>query len=112
MTDTANPNPGSEATNSQAQPNAAAESKRNPRKKPDMPPELDGLLKELAADTSGGGTGTLARLERRVNALEAAFADIVGRHENSLRDRSAQLTAVEHNVLALRNWIDQSDKRH
>jgi localization factor PodJL len=112
-TDTTNPNSQSgEAPNSQPEANAAAENKRGVKKKPELPPELDSLMKELAGDTSSGGASTIGRLERRVNVLEAAFADIVQRHESSLRDRSAQLAAVEQNVSALRNRIDEAHKVH
>src|SRR4051812_27555684 len=110
-TEPTNPNPqSSEASNSQSDANASADSKRGTRKKVDMPHELDQLMKELAGDTGSGGANNITRLERRVSVLETAFADIVERHESALRDRSAQLAAVEQNVLALRNRIEQSHK--
>jgi localization factor PodJL len=109
-TDSTTPNQDGEGQN---QPGAhAADPKRAVRKKPELPPELDGLLKELAADTSAAGTSTLGRLERRMNILESSFAEMAQKHESALRDRSKQLAVVEQNVLALRNWIDQIDKHH
>ena len=110
-TDTPNPQTG-EASNAQPDGKASADSKPGLRKKAEMPPELDQLMQELAGDTSSGGAGTLGRLERRVNMLETAFADIVQRHEGSLRDRSAQVAALEENLRALANRFDQSHKDH
>ena len=112
-TDTANPNPQSGGTsNSEQDANAPPDAKRAARKKAELPPELDQLMKELAGDTSSSGASTLGRLERRVSMLETAFADIVQRHESSLRDRGAQLAAVEESVLALRNRMDESHKNY
>ena len=101
-----------EALNAQSDARASTESKRGLRKKAEMPPELDQLMKELAGDTSAGGASTIGRLERRVGVLEAAFADIVERHEISIRDRGAQLAAVEENVRALGNRIEASHRDH
>src|SRR5215467_2666455 len=106
-TDTPNGQTG-EASNAQSDAKASAESKRGLRKKPEMPPELDQLMKELAGDTSAAGASNITRLERRVSVLEAAFADIVERHESSIRDRGAQIASVEENVRALANRFDQS----
>jgi localization factor PodJL len=110
-TDTPNPQTG-EASNAQPEGKVSEDSKPGLRKNAEMPPELDQLMQELAGDTSSGGASTLGRLERRVNMLETAFADIVQRHESSLRDRSAKLAAVEESVAALRKRLDESHKDH
>jgi len=89
-----------------------AEAKRSLRKKAEMPPELDRLMQDLASDSGANGAGTLARVERRLGILEAAFADIVERHESSLRDRSAQLAGVQENLLALNNRFDEAGELH
>jgi TPR repeat protein len=81
------------------------------KKKSAMPPPLDEVLGEVAPETSNSGGG-IGRLERRVGVLEAAFADVVERHENSLRDRLASLSAVEETVLALCGRMEKSEKHN
>jgi TPR repeat protein len=63
-----------------------------------------------AADVSGDG---LANLERRLALLESSvsnIADIVERHEISLREREDALASVGNSVIALCKRIDESEK--
>ena len=50
-----------------------------------------------------GAVTSLDRLERRIAVLEKAFADIVERHENSLRDRGSAFADVEAELLVERD---------
>ena len=54
----------------------------------------------------------LDRLERRIAVLEKAFADIVERHENSLRDRGSAFAAVDESVVGMRRRLEASEQRY
>ena len=81
------------------------------RKKTPLSAPLEQVMKEVAPDASNT-SGSFARVERRIVMLEKAFADIVERHEKSLRERVGVVSAIEENLLGLRNRLDQSEKRH
>ena len=90
---------------------AREDSKAVLRKRSVMPPPLDRVMKEVAPDPANDAGGA-ARMERRLGILEKAFADIVERHEKSLRERAGALAAVEESVLAVRNRLEQSENHH
>jgi hypothetical protein len=71
---------------------------------------LEQVMKEVAPNPDGG-QGTMARLERRIHVLEKAFADIVERHEKSLRERSGAVSSVEESVTALNGRFDDFGKQ-
>ena len=66
-------------------------------------------MKEVAPDSAAAGMG---RVDRRITMLEKAFAEVVERHEKSLRERVGALSALEESLHALRNRVDQSEKHH
>jgi localization factor PodJL len=90
-------------------PLVAAEEPNKAKKKGAPAAALDQVMKDVTLDTANI-PGAMARMERRLGILEKAFADIVERHETSLREREAVLSAVGEDVLALRNHVDQSEK--
>ena len=49
---------------------------------------------------------------RRIAVLEKAFADIVERHENSLRDRGSAFAAVDESVVGMRRRLEASEQRY
>ena len=75
-----------------------------------MPAPLEQVMKEVAPDASNAGG--LGRVERRITMLEKAFAEVVERHEKSLRERIGAMSTLEENLLVLRNRLDQSEKHH
>ena len=89
---------------------------RNPvRKKGDMPAARDKRMKDAGSDASDGAGDAMASLERRLDILEKALADIanvVERQEIVLREREDALASVAQSVLALRSRMDQSEKHH
>jgi len=60
------------------------------------------------AENAGAG-GTITNLEQRIQMLENAFADIVERHEKSLRERSGMVSWVEQSVNTLRQRLEGSE---
>jgi localization factor PodJL len=78
-----------------------------------MSAPLEQVMKEVAPepDKDGVVTGAVARLERRVQVMEKAFADIVERHERSLRERTGSFTAIEESMGAVLSRMDASDKQ-
>jgi len=113
-TDTANPDPsGNETapTDSEKAMLVARDDAKSIRRKTSLSAPLEQVMKEVAPDASSPG-GSMARVERRITMLEKAFADIVERHEKSLRERVGVVSAIEENLLGLRSRIDQSEKRH
>src|SRR5258708_4159981 len=95
-------------------PRTMREQLKNPsRKKIATRAVSDERTKEIASDANGGeATG---RLERRLSALEksiTSIADVVERHEITLREREDALASVGQSVIALRSQIEQSEKQH
>jgi TPR repeat protein len=89
---------------------AARDDVKSIRRKPTMPGPLEQVMKEVAPDASNAGS--IGRVERRITMLEKAFAEVVERHEKSLRERVSAVSALEENLLVLRNRLDQSEKHH
>src|SRR5260221_12677899 len=113
-TDTANPDSSGDEnalTDSEKAMFVARDDAKSIRKKTSLSAPLEQVMKEVAPDASGTGS-SIARVERRITMLEKAFADIVERHEKSLRERVGVVSAIEENLLGLRNRIDHSEKRH
>jgi localization factor PodJL len=93
---------------------AQGQPRENMRKKAVLSAPLEQVMKEVAPepDKDGVVTGALARLERRVQVMEKAFADVVERHERSLRERSGSLASIEESIGAVLSRMDASDKQH
>jgi localization factor PodJL len=85
---------------------------RSVRKKAVMPAPLEAIMRDVVPDAATAPTGTMARLERRVYVLERAFADIVERHEKSIRERTSSVTAVEESLGALSRRFDEVHTEH
>ncbi|HMI97473.1 MAG TPA: tetratricopeptide repeat protein [Micropepsaceae bacterium] len=112
-TDTAHPDSSGDElaqSNSDKAMLAARDDAKSIRKKPTMPAPLEQVMKEVAPDASNAGS--IGRVERRIMMLEKAFAEVVERHEKSLRERVGAVSTLEENLLVLRNRLDQSEKHH
>ncbi len=108
--DTANPDSsGDETAQTQSQSDkamlAARDDVRSIRKKPSMPAPLEQVMKEVAPAPDPSNAGSIGRVERRIMMLEKAFSEVVERHEKSLRDRVGAVSALEENLLVLRNRL-------
>ena len=79
---------------------------------PAMPAPLHQLMKDVVSDPANAAPAPMPRIERRFITLEKAFADIVERHETSLRERLATLSSVEESVVGLRGRMEQFEARH
>ena len=90
---------------------AARDDSKSIRKKVAMSAPLEQVMKEVAPEAANAGGG-MGRVERRITMLEKAFAEVVERHEKSLRERVGTLSALEESLQALRNRVDQSEKHH
>src|SRR5580693_9030354 len=113
-TDTANPySSGDELAQSDSDKVllAARNDSKSMGKKISMTEPLEPAMKEVVPDTSNTN-GAAARAERRIAILEKAFAEMVERRENALRERIGAMSALEANLLVLRNRLDQSEKHH
>ena len=82
------------------------------KRKSQMPVSLEQVMKEVAPDTNGsaGGVTPLARIERRIQMLEKAFAEIGERQEKALRERNDIAAAIDQNIASLRQRLDASDQ--
>ena len=76
-----------------------------------MSAPLEQVMKEVAPEAANAGGG-MGRVERRITMLEKAFAEVVERHEKSLRERVGALSAMEESLHELRNRVNQSEKHH
>ena len=86
---------------------------RNPAKKRGARAAPDERGRDAAGDASNGVSDAMPSLERRLAILEKSvsnIADIVERHEISLREREDALASVGQSVLALCKRIDESEK--
>jgi localization factor PodJL len=113
-TDTTKPDSsGDETTHSESDKAllAARDDPKSIRKKAAMSAPLEQVMKEVAPEAANAGGG-IGRVERRITMLEKAFAEVVERHEKSLRERVGALSALEESLHALRNRMDQSEKHH
>ena len=90
---------------------AARDDPKSIRKKAAMSAPLEQVMKEVAPEAANAGGG-MGRVERRITMLEKAFAEVVERHEKSLRERVGALSALEESLHGLRNRVDQSEKHH
>lgn len=99
---------------SQVQSQPQTPSRDGVRKKAVLPAPLEQVMKEVAPDPEKDQviTGAMARLERRVQVMEKAFADIVDRHEKSLRERSGSMTSIEESISGVLSRMDATDKHH
>ena len=104
--------PASQAPKPESDNGSREEPGRLIRKKAVMPPALDQVMREVAPEPENAGGGMVARLERRIYVLERAFADIVERHEKSLRERQNAVTVSEESVAALRERLEAAEKSH
>ncbi|HEY4264169.1 MAG TPA: tetratricopeptide repeat protein [Micropepsaceae bacterium] len=97
-------------------PRTMREQLKNPaRKKSAARVAPDERAKETASDTKDAPTDVIARLERRLAGLEktiANIANVVERHEITLREREEALASVAQSVVALRSQMEQSEKQH
>jgi localization factor PodJL len=81
------------------------------RKKVMMSPSLEQVMKDVAPDNGKEViSGAMARLERRMQVMEKAFADIVDRHDKSVRERSGAISSVEESVSAILARLDAGEK--
>ncbi len=82
------------------------------KRKNHMPPTLEQVMKEVAPDAnaSAGSGMPLARIERRIQMIEKAFADMGERQEKILRERGDGAAAAEQSILALRQRLDASEQ--
>ncbi len=77
--------------------------------------DLATLTRTMRDDSSSedtgnaGAAGAITNLEQRLQTLETAFADIVERHEKSLRERSGVVSWVEQSVNTLRQRLESSE---
>ena len=60
---------------------------------------------------NAGAAGAVTNLEQRIQMLENAFADIVERHEKSLRERSGMVSWIEQSVNTLRQRLESSEQQ-
>ncbi len=84
------------------------------RKKVVLPAPLEQVMREVAPEPEKDPvlTGAMQRLERRLQVMEKAFADIVERHEKSIRERTSSLSSIEENIGAVLSRMDTTDKHH
>src|SRR5438046_9984624 len=82
---------------------AARDDPKSIRKKAAMSAPLEQVMKEVAPETANAGG--MARVERRITMLEKAFAEVVERHEKSLRERVDALAAVGERLHGLSHRV-------
>lgn len=83
------------------------------RKKPILPSQLEQVMADVAPN--GGKdvmSGTMARLERRMQVIEKAVTDVADRQEKQVRDRSNAISSVEESITAMLTRMDASEKQN
>jgi len=83
------------------------------RKKPVLSTPLEQVMKDIAPDQGKEViTGAMARVERRIQVLEKAFAEITEKQEKSARDTGGSLAAVEENIGAIHSRMDSAEQHN